>query len=131
MCAPVSCPPGPPSLNQAGVQMLWLISCNCNCNVTIESLHLPQICCQRLPVPLKVLLQKRCKRASMRIEERCRIPNGASLCYRISLFTSCNCNVLHVCRHTSLRPSMELGPPRQYDSNFYEAAHKLIKTAYR
>ena len=26
---------------------------------------------------------------------------------------------------------LELGPPRHYDSNFYEAAHKLIKTAYR
>ena len=25
----------------------------------------------------------------------------------------------------------ELGPPRHYDSNFYEAAHKLIKVQYR
>ena len=26
---------------------------------------------------------------------------------------------------------LELGHPRHYDSNFYEAAHKLTKTEYR
>ena len=32
-----------------------------------------------------------------------------------------------VCRHTSL----ELGPPRHYDSNLNQAAYKLIKVEYR
>ena len=47
----------------------------------------------------------------MRLKERRRIPDGASLRFRINLFTSCNCNVLHVRRHTLLRPSWSWGLP--------------------